>query len=255
MKRVHPLHLLLFLSLLLPAMTRADKAVDELMKQGSVFDVKLQPSEALTFYLAAEKLEPDNVLLLLCIARQYRHQMADAKDIKEKRRLGELGKAYAEKALALAPNESEAHLSVAISHAKMTPILGNSEKLEASRKVKSAVDKSLELNPGNDLAWHILGSWHQRLAELGTVKRAIARLVYGELPAASNEEAVKCFQEAIKLNPNRLIHHIELGITFARIGKKEEAKKCIEKGLGMPDAGKDDPEIKQRGREALSALE
>jgi hypothetical protein len=38
------------------------------------------------------------------------------------------------------------------------------------------------------------------------------------------------------------------------MGKPEEAKKCIEKGLEMPNTGKDDQEVKQRGRETLEGL-
>jgi tetratricopeptide (TPR) repeat protein len=224
------------------------------MKQGDVHDEKLEPKEALGFYLEAEKIEPENVQLLLSIARQYRHWAADAGTLAEKMKLSQTGKDYAKRAQALAPGDAETHLSVAISHAKMVPILDNKEKVEASREVRAAVDKSIELDPKKDLAWHVLGGWHQRLAELGTVKRALAKMLYGEMPPASNEEAVKCFEKAIELNPKRSIHHIELGRSYAQMGKSEEAKKCIEKGLEMPDSGKDDQEVKQRGRETLEGL-
>jgi hypothetical protein len=38
------------------------------------------------------------------------------------------------------------------------------------------------------------------------------------------------------------------------MGRKDEARQCINKGLAMPDAEKDDPETKQRGRETLAKL-
>lgn len=228
--------------------------VAELMKKGGIHDEKLEPKEALEYYLEAEKMEPENVAVLLGIARQYRHWAADVESHAEKVKLSDTGKAYSQKALALAPNEAEAHLSVAICHAKRMSILGNSEKVEASRELKKAVEKSIELDPNQDLAWHVLGGWHQRLAELGTVKRALAQMLYGDMPPASNEEAVKCFKKAIELNPKRSIHHIELGRTYAQMGNMEEAKKCIEKGLEMPETGKDDREVKQRGRDTLASL-
>lgn len=238
----------------LPGLTLAEETVASLMKQGDVHDVKLEPKEALGFYLEAEKIEPENVQLLLCIARQYRHWAADAGSLAERLKLSHTGKDYAKRAQALAPDDAETHLSVAISHAKMVPILDNKEKVEASRQVRAAVDKSIALDPNKDLAWHVLGGWHQRLSELGTVKRALAKMLYGEMPPASNEEAVKCFEKAIQLNPKRSIHHIELGRSYAQLGKAEEARKCIEKGLEMPDTGKDDKEVKQRGRETLEGL-
>lgn len=246
----------LLVSLLLPCAASLGGAADELIKQGDVYDQKFQPAEALKFYLPAEKLEPDRVSLLLRIARQYRHLMQDATKPEEKLRLGGIAQGYAEHAVRLAPNESEAYLSVAIGHAKMVEFLGNKERLEASRQLKTAVDKAIALDPNQDLAWFILGCWYQRLADLGLIKRTIAVMVYGggPLPPATNQDAVKCFQKAIELNPDRLIHYIELGRTYAQMGRTEDARRFIEKGLAMPDVGKDDPAIKERGRATLAKL-
>ncbi len=230
------------------------QSTSELIADGDAYDLKFQPGEALKFYLPAEKLEPDNVELLLHIARQYRHLMQDVTGQEEKIRLGRISKDYAERAVKLAPNESEAHLSIAISNAKMSPMLGSKQKLEASRQVKAEVEKAIALDPGKDLAWHLLGCWHQRLADVGLFTRAMAKMAYGGVPPATNDEALKCFQTAIKLNPDRLIHYIELGRTYAQMGQAEEAKRYIKKGLSMPDVGKDDPETKRRGREAMGKL-
>ena len=60
---------------------------NDLITKGDAFDVKLQASEALQYYLPAEKLQPDNVRVLVRIARQYRHLMADAAARDEKLRL------------------------------------------------------------------------------------------------------------------------------------------------------------------------
>ena len=256
MKRIQAIKALLYIvSLSVPWGVQGAESVSELMKQGEVYDLKFQPTEALTFYLPAEKMEPNNVPLLLCIARQYRHLMADASDASEKMRLGGIGKSYAQRAVTLAPKDSEAYLSVAIGNAKMIPLLGKKAQMEASRDVKTAVDKSISLDCHKDLAWHILGCWNQRLADIGTVKRTLAQMFYGKVPEATNEEAVKCFQEAIKLNPKRPIHFIELGRTYAKMGQTAVARVYIKRGLAMPNIGKDDPAVKQSGRETLATLQ
>jgi tetratricopeptide (TPR) repeat protein len=231
-----------------------EATMQEKIRMGDEFDRKLQAKEALSCYLPLEKEEPKNVHILLGIARQYRHLMADAGPTDEKIRLANLGKVYAMRAVAVAPNEAETHLSVAISYAKMVPLLGNKEKMEASRRVRTSVDKAIALNPNLDLAWHVLGSWHQKLADLGTVKRTLARVVYGKLPDATNEESARCFEKAIALNPDRLIHHIELGRTYAQMGRVDDARRCISRGLAMPNTGKDDAEVKARGRDTLAGL-
>jgi tetratricopeptide (TPR) repeat protein len=116
------------------------------------------------------------------------------------------------------------------------------------------VDRTLQLDPRNDTAWHILGRWHRVLADVSGLKRALAGAIYGRLPKGSNEEAVKCLEKAIALNPNRLMHYIELGRVYAQMRRKNEAREFINKGLAMPNVEKDDPETKARGRETLEKL-
>ena len=45
-----------------------------------------------------------------------------------------------------------------------------------------------------------------------------------------------------------------MGEALLRMGRHEDARRFIAKGLEMPDMEKDDPEIKQRGRETLAKL-
>ena len=126
---------------------------------------------------------------------------------------------------------------------------------EAARRIKDAADKAIRLDPHNDLAAVVLGRWNKVLADVNGIKRALGSLRDRELPTGSNAEAVWCFQKAIEINPNRLMHHIELGQTYAQMGKTADARRLITKGLAMPDVEKDDPEIKRRGRETLAKLQ
>jgi tetratricopeptide (TPR) repeat protein len=239
--------------LLICAVVRAESPSD-LIAKGDAFDGRLQAAEALQSYLPAEKLQPKNVRLLVRIARQYRHLMADATTREEKLRLGHISLDYAQRAAALAPSDSEAQLSIAISYGKMLPLLGTKEQVEASRVIKDTADKAIRLDPGNDLAWHVLGRWHRVLSDVNMLKRELASFIYGKLPQTTTEEAVKCFEKAIEINPNRLMHYIELGRAYAQMGRTAEARRFIEKGLAMPNVEKDDPETKRRGQEALAKL-
>lgn len=247
--------LLLFsavLCLAVPA-ARADNA-DDLIAKGDRFDKNLQAKEALDSYLPASKLEPDNPRLLVRIARQYRHLMSDASSKQEKLRLGKVSLEYANRAASLAPKDPEAQLSPAISYGKMLPSMGSKDQVDASPRIKAAVDRTLRLDPNNDTAWHILGRWNRVLADMGQVKRVLAGALYGDLPKTTNETAEKCLLKAISINPNRLIHYVELGRIYAQEGRKDDARKSIEKGLAMPNKEKDDPEMKEIGRETLKKL-
>ena len=231
------------------------ESASELMSKGDACDARLQSAEALQYYLPAEKLEPENVRILVRIARQYRHLMADAPVRQEKLRLGGVALDYSRRAAALAPNDAEAQLSIAISYGKMLPLMSVKQQLQASRQIKTSVDKALKLDPRNDLAWHVLGRWHRVLSDVSLLKRGLASVIYGKLPQTTTDEAVKCFKKAIEINPHRLMHYIELGRAYAQMGRIVEARQLIEKGLSMPDVEKDDPETKRRGRETLTKLQ
>jgi len=49
-------------------------------------------------------------------------------------------------------------------------------------------------------------------------------------------------------------HHVELGRTYAAMGRKDEARTELRKGLGLPNREKDDPESKRRASETLGSL-
>jgi tetratricopeptide (TPR) repeat protein len=256
---VHPNHLLRTFRLLgavlclAGGVARAEDA-DALIAKGDKLDKQLQPKEALEEYLPANKLEPDNVRLLVCIARQYRHMMSDTSSKQEKLRLGNISLKFASRAATLAPNNAEAQLSPAISYGKMLPYMGSRDQVNASPRIKAAVDRTLQLDATNDNAWHILGRWNRVLADISPLKRVLAKALYGDLPVTTNGEAEKCLLKAIAINPNRLMHYIELGRIYAQMGRKEEARKYLEKGLAMPNKEKDDPEMREIGQQTLQKL-
>jgi len=250
---IHRLLAAVFLSLLVET-SSAKEPADDLIDKGKVFEKKFQANEALPLYLSAEKLEPKNPELLVRIARQYRYLMTDASEKEEKLRLGRLAMDYSNRAAECGPKDCDAQLAPAITLGKMLPYLPQKEQVSASPKIKESVDKALAIDPRNDNAWHILGRWNRVLAEISSAKRLLAGLLYGDLPKVSYEEAERAMKKAIALNPHRLMHYIELGRIYSQMGRKEEAKELINKGLGMPDSEKDDPETKERGRETLAKL-
>jgi len=243
-------------ALLLPMTPAAlhSEPADELIAKGDSYYVRLQAADALKYYLPAEKLEPTNVRLLVRISREYRHLMSDATQPEQKLGFGSTAVDYANRAVALQPDDPETQLAVAISYGKLEPLQSNREKIEASRIIKVAADKVIKLDPSSDLGWHVLGRWHMALADVPAYERALAQFAYGKLPESTYEDAARCFEKAIELNPNRLMHYIELGRVYAHMGRNADARSCIKKGLAMRDTEKDDPETKRQGQELLARI-
>src|SRR4029450_9168530 len=228
------------------------QSADELVEKGKVFERKFQTNDALPLYLAAEKLEPNNSHILVRIARQYRYVLSGESSKQDKLRLGHIALDYSVRAAAAGARDAEAQLAPAITLGKMLPYLPTKEQVAASPRIKESVDKALAVDSHNDTAWHVLGRWNRVLAEVSSAKRFVAGLIYGQLPKGSNEEAERAMKKARAVNPNRLMHYIELGRIYAQMGRKEEAREFINKGLAMPDTEKDDPQTKQRGRGSAS---
>ena len=244
---------LVLVALMVTGRAMKAESADALITEGDFYYAKLQASESLKFYLPAEKLDPDNVRLLVHISREYRHLMSDASASAEKVRLGGLAVDYAKRARTLAPKYPDAQLAVAISYGELQQFQGLHQRFDAVHVIKEAVDKVIDIDPHNDLGWHVLGRWYQGLAEVDPVRRVLAQAL-GGLPPATYEEAATCYEKAIQLNPNRLMHYIALGTVYVEMGKKEEGRRLIEKGLAMQNTEKDDVEFKRQGQEVLAKL-
>jgi tetratricopeptide (TPR) repeat protein len=231
------------------------QTVEELIATADAFDARGQTAKALSTYLQAAELKPRQpATLWVKIAKQQGESMCDVVYNDEKIQLGKKALTSAEKALAIDPKLADAHLAMAVCYSRLGSLLPAKTKVEYSRLVKSYAETALKLDPQSDLAWHILGRWHQACADVGGLTRGIVKMVYGALPDASFEEAIQCFKKAEQLNPQRLCHKIELGLTYVKLGQKEAARRALEEGLKLPDRERDDPDTRARGKAALGEL-
>lgn len=227
---------------------------DALLARAAAFDKQGKSGDALKVLIEADRLSPDRPDILVRIAKQHGDLITEQRDPQARRASAEASLAFSKRALRLAPDQRDPNLAMAISIGKMTEFMGNREKIEASRSIKKHAERALALDPRSDYAHHMLGRWHQELAGIGGATRALAKLIYGGLPSASYEEAERHFVRARELRPDRLIHVIEHGRTLAEMGRTDEARAVLSKGLGMPSRDKDDEEAKNRGRETLKRI-
>jgi tetratricopeptide (TPR) repeat protein len=180
--------------------------------------------------------------------------MNDTQSEEQQRKLGEQALAYAKRAVTTDPNDAKAQLSAAICYGRLVSLVGARTKVEYSRLIKQHADLALKLDPTDSYAWHVLGVWNYELAQMGGLTRAIVKVVYGGIPAASNEEAVRLFKKAVELAPERVSHHAELGRAYLAAGDRQHARVELEKALALPSKEKDDTESKRRARGALNDL-
>ena len=231
----------------------ADSA-SALMKQGDAYDASMKTAEALKCFLEAEKLEPKNANLLHRIAKQYGESMNDVSTDAAKRAMAEKGLDAAKRAVAADENNPLAQVALAISYGRLATYLDNETKISYTKLIKLHADKALAIDPNCELAYHVLGAWNYELADFGFVMRALAKIVYGELPEASYSAAEANFKKAIQLNPKRVANFVELGRTYIKLKQPAEARKNLEQGLLIPSVYRDDDPTKARARKELKDL-
>jgi tetratricopeptide (TPR) repeat protein len=245
---------LCLIGLLLSSISAFSQTAAELIAQGDALDARGKTASALKAYLQAAEMQPKDATLWVKVAKQQGESMCDVSSESAKLKLAEAALASAQKALDLSAKLADAHLAVAVCYGRLLSLVPARTKVEYSRLVKSYAESALKLNPRSDLAWHMLGRWHQACADVGGLTRGVVNLVYGGLPEASFEKAAECFTKAEKLAPQRLCHAIELGLTYVKMEEKQKAQAALQRGLALADRERDDAETRKRGMDALKDL-
>jgi Flp pilus assembly protein TadD len=249
-----PLCLMLLLVWLIRVPPGQAGTLAELMEKGDALDLKQQTKPALAVYLTAEKLGDPPAALLHRIAKQYGLSMTDETTEAAKKAAGEKALSYAQRAVIADPKDADARIALAICYGRLARFQETKVQLQYSRLIKESAEESLRLNPNQELACYVLGSWHYELSKLNMVKRGLARMIYGAMPPASNTAAVEYFKRAIALNPGRMASHVDLGLTYAELGDETAARASLTKGLALPNLDRDDPQVRARGKAALEDL-
>lgn len=248
-------HRLTLLGLLgLAAMLRAADA-DGLVREALAAEARLESRAALRLYEQADTARPNDATILQKIARQYSDLVVEQPDVEAKKRYAQTALDYAQRAVALKPDDPVNILSLAVCHGKLAVYSDTKTKIRYSRLVKEEAERALALDPNYAWAHHLLGRWHYEVADLGTTSKFFVRLLYGGLPPASFDEGVRRLQRATELEPDELNHWLELGFAHAAAGQTDAARIAWTRGLALPSRGKHDEPAKQRARAALARLD
>ena len=226
--------------------------VATLLRQGDLADTRGDALQALTLFKAAEKIAPHDPEVLVRLADEYSNCIDDAPQTSAKRN-AEATFRYAKRAVALSPKSSRAHLALSVAYGRMTDYVSNKTKIAYSRFIRDEAKKAIALDPKNDLAWHVLGRWNSGIADVNPMLQWFVRIIYGGLPAASNEEAARCLARAAQLAPHRIINHTELAAVYEKLGEKKRANHQWKIALSLTANDKAGRDAQQQARTALGS--
>jgi Tfp pilus assembly protein PilF len=235
------------------------QTVAEHIKAGDDAYAQFDDQKALGHYEEALKLDPKTYEALWKASRA-KVDIADvipATDKDAKTRQMQLytdGTNYALRAVAVNPNDTWGHFQVAAALGKKLLMLGKKEQVDGSKQIKAEIDKAIALDPQNDLAYHALGRWHRRMAEIGGAQRFFGSILFGSIPKGSFEESEKNLKKAVEMKPEYINHHLELGITYVALKKYDLAAQEFQKAIDLPKTTSKDDVLKAQATAELAKL-
>ncbi|NTV01209.1 MAG: hypothetical protein HGB04_00285 [Chlorobiaceae bacterium] len=161
---------------------------------------------------------------------------------------------YARKAVSIDSTNAAAHTWLAASLAVKADKTGSKEKLARAKEIKRELDKALALNPHDDVAWSILGSYYRQVSSIGWMSRLLGNTFVGRMPEGNPEAAEKAFKKAISLNPRAIRHYHELALLYIDQHRDEEALQTLQAAVRKPVLMKSDLRRLEEIRELIKKM-
>jgi tetratricopeptide (TPR) repeat protein len=247
---------ILFFALSLVALGQT--AAEHILK-GDEYYQNFADQKALDEYLLALKIEPNNYEALWKACRST-IDVGDLINPKEKgakekqKSVYKEAETYARKAVGINANDTWGHFYLSAAMGKHALLLGKKDQVAMSKEIKIEIEKAIELDNTNDGAYHALGRWHRRMAEIGGAKRLLGNIFYGGIPKGTFEESEKYLKRAVELKPDYVNHRLELGRTYVSLKKYNLAAQEFQKCIDLPKSSSKDEMYKEEAREELKDI-
>lgn len=162
----------------------------------------------------------------------------------------------AEKALEVDSTDVQSNFVMAVAMGRKALISGARDRVAASRDIKRYADKALEYDENHAGAWHVLGRWHFKVANLSWIERTAANTLFGGIPGdATNQKAADAIQQAIDLNDNNILYYYDLANVYREMGNDQQAVAVCENAVELDSRTPDDPMLKEKCRKLIFDLQ
>ena len=226
---------------------------------GDKATVALNATEALADYKAAITADSTNEEAYWKASRELVDlgEYEPDKD-KQKEYYGE-AETLAKRAVELKPNDPEAHFSVARAVGRVALSVGKKARVRYAKEVRTEALETLRLDSTHAGAAHVMGRWNAEIMRLSGFSRFMAKNFLGGdvFGTASWAEAVRYMELAVKLDPNRITHHLDLAEVYRdrdKPGDIEKAKEQFQMVIDGPITDYNDHHYKQEAQEELAKL-
>jgi hypothetical protein len=206
---------------------------NSVVKTGDDAFIKQQYDEAIGLYESTLPSSENKAEVLWRIARCY-ISIGDVAKKEEREKHYRKAEFYASRAVKEDSLNSDAHCWRAIAIGYVAMYEGVRAKVQTANEIKRELDAAIRLNPNNDVAYSILGTFYRTLGNVSWIEKQLANLLLGGLPPGGYTEAEQALKKAIELAPTIIRHRFELGQLYLDMDKPDEAKKVFQSAINLP---------------------
>ncbi|MFD2999244.1 hypothetical protein ACFS7Z_02640 [Pontibacter toksunensis] len=221
---------------------------EQLLQQAKQLLSSYKDSEALLLYEQVLSAAPDN-FEALCKASLLHCRIGDRYSSDETSKLQHYAKAkaYAQKAYDLNPVDAESNYVMALSYSCEAMASGPRNRLVGINQVKSFLDAALSSNSQHAGAWHLMGRWHFKMANLNVVEKLASKMLFGGVcDVTTNEVAAEALEKAVAYEPDNIRYYYDLACIYDEMKDKEARNNTLQKAVALTFETKDELELSRR---------
>jgi regulator of microtubule dynamics protein 3 len=196
---------------------------DVLLRKAYELKAQYKETEALAVYEQILEADGHN-FEALCQASLLHTQMGN-RFFDDTRKLNHFStaKAYAERAYQVDSADAQANYALALSLASLSTVSGPKQRLAMLASIKSYLDAALAKDDAHADAWHLLGRWNFKMANLNFAEVTAYKMMLGGLGewSVTNRDAVYAMEMAILHNPNNLRYYFDLANIHKEMKNKQ----------------------------------
>ena len=162
--------------------------------------------------------EPNNEEALWGLSRNYYACGDTTKDKKERLRLYEKGKEYAERLIEINEKNPEGHFWFAVNYGRIGQTKGVIRSLFMVPRIRKEFNRALELNPNHTGA----------LDGLGVLYYTLPKIAGGDI-----KKSIQYLERANRIDPNYTLIYIDLAKGYMKLKEYKKAKELLNKMLSI----------------------
>ncbi|WP_192820984.1 hypothetical protein [Rufibacter sp. LB8] len=162
---------------------------------------------------------------------------------------------YAQRALAVDSTHAEANFVTALSLSLLSQTSSLKQRMQHLVLIKRYLQSALTYDAMHSGAWHLLGRWNYKVANMSFAERAASKLfTQQDLLTVTNQEAITAIYKSIELEPSNLLYYYDLARVLHDADQTNECISILQKALDQKLVTSEDLELSRRCRLLLQEV-